>query len=109
MNAPTNVQVINGPDGAPAFVVIPYAEYVKREAVERGYVPNEVVDLTFEQEFTPIKAWREYLGLTQADVASRLGVSQAAFAQLENSPRPRKSTLRRVAAALGLVFEQLDF
>jgi len=33
MNARTNIQIINGPDGAPAFVVIPYAEYVKQRGV----------------------------------------------------------------------------
>ncbi|MDD5175782.1 MAG: helix-turn-helix transcriptional regulator [Sterolibacterium sp.] len=109
MNEPTKVQVINAPDGTPAFVVIPYDEYVKRSAVEGGYVPNEVVEMSFEREFSPMKAWREYLGLTQAEVAGRLGITQAAFAQLENSPRPRKSTLQRVAVALGLVFEQLNF
>lgn len=28
MNAPTNIQTIMGPDGKPAFVVIPYADYI---------------------------------------------------------------------------------
>lgn len=109
MNAPINVQVINGADGKPAFVVLPYAEYIKREAMDGGYVPNEVVGMVFEKEFTPMKAWRDYLGLTQAELAARLDITQAAFAQLEASKRPRKSTLRRVASAMGLTFEQLDF
>jgi hypothetical protein len=29
MNALTNVQIIGGPDGKPAFAVIPYAEFVE--------------------------------------------------------------------------------
>ena len=61
-------------------------------------------------KLTPIRAWREQLGLTQAEVATRMGISQAAFAQIEApGARPRKSTLRRVAQALGIQLEQLDF
>ena len=40
MNAPTNIQMINGPDGKPAFVVIPYADYVEQFARDsRGAAP----------------------------------------------------------------------
>ncbi|MBP5146750.1 transcriptional regulator, partial [Pseudomonas protegens] len=28
MNVPTDIQIIHGPDGSPAFVVIPYAQYM---------------------------------------------------------------------------------
>lgn len=49
---------------------------------QRG-VPHEVVNLVFDNDWTPIRAWREYLTLTQAEVASRIGVSQAAYAQSE--------------------------
>lgn len=59
---------------------------------------------------TPIRAWREQLSFTQAEVAARMGISQAAIAQLEApEARPRKSTLRRIAHALGIQAEQLDF
>lgn len=35
MSAPTNnIQIINGPDGKPAFVVIPYEEYVSQHGGE---------------------------------------------------------------------------
>lgn len=56
-----------------------------------------------------VRAWREYLRLTQAEVAARMGVSQAAYAQMESAKRPRKATLARIAAALGIDVEQLDF
>jgi DNA-binding XRE family transcriptional regulator len=46
-------------------------------------------------------------GLTQAEVASRLGISQAAYAQTERAKRPRNTTLLRIADALGLDPEQL--
>jgi len=58
---------------------------------------------------TPLKAWREHLGLTQADVAQRLGVTQSAYAQQENSQRLRKSSREKIAAALGILQEQLHF
>lgn len=108
MNARTEFQTIKGADGEPAFVVVPYADFVKLYAKEEGLIPHDVVSATVDG-LTPMKAWREYLGLTQAEMAGRLDISQAAFAQLENSARPRKSTLRRVAGALGLAFKQLDF
>jgi len=56
---------------------------------------------------TMAKAWREHLGLTQAEVAARLGISKAAYSKLENSTRQRPSTRRRLAEALGISAEQL--
>jgi transcriptional regulator with XRE-family HTH domain len=52
-------------------------------------------------------AWREHFGLTQSEVASRIGITQAAYAQMERVKQPRKATLEKVAAALGLEAEQL--
>ena len=74
MNALTDIQTIKGADGQPAFVVVPYAEYMRRFAHEEGLIPHEVVSATVDGA-SPMKAWREYLGLTQASVAERLGVS----------------------------------
>ena len=108
MNTPTDIQTIKGADGQPAFVVVPYAEYMRRFAHEEGLIPHEVVSATVDGT-SPMKAWREYLGLTQASVAERLGVSQAAYAQTEAAARPRKATVTRVAAALRITVEQLDF
>lgn len=54
-----------------------------------------------------MQAWREYLQLTQATLAQRLGISQAAYAQYEKSTRPRLSTLEKVAKALGISVTQL--
>ena len=108
MSALTDIQTIKGADGHPAFVVVPYAEYMRRFAHEEGLIPHEVVSATVDGA-SPMKAWREYLGLTQAEVAVRLGVSQAAYSQTEAAARPRKATVARVAAALRLAVEQLDF
>lgn len=108
MKALTDIQTIKGADGQPAFVVMPYAEYMRRIAHEEGLIPHEVVSATVDGA-SPMKAWREYLGLTQAEVAKRLGVSQAAYAQTEAAARPRKTTAARVATALRIAVEQLDF
>jgi DNA-binding XRE family transcriptional regulator len=107
-NVLTDIQTIKGPDGAPAFVVLPYADFLRHFAHEEGLIPHDVVSATVDGA-SPMRAWREYLGLTQADVAARLGVSQAAYAQTEAAVRPRKATLARVAKALRIGVEQLDF
>lgn len=109
MNAPTNIQTILGPDGKPAFVVIPYAEYVAQHARDNELIPHEVVRRALADDIAPARAWREYLGLTQADVAARLGVSQSAYAQQEASTRLRKSSREKIAKALGIKPAQLDF
>ncbi|MFA7241015.1 MAG: helix-turn-helix transcriptional regulator [Sulfuricellaceae bacterium] len=108
MNARTEFQTIKGADGLPAFVVVPYADFLKLYVKEEGLIPHEVLSAAVDG-VTPVKAWREHLGFTQAEVAARLNVTQTAFAQLETSAHPRKSSLHRIANALGLTFEQLDF
>ena len=77
MNAPTYVQIINGPDGKPAFAVIPYADFVAC-GIQSGdpYIPHEVVVMMVDHDWTITRAWREHLGLTQEQVAaSRRGHS----------------------------------
>ncbi|ANH72794.1 helix-turn-helix family protein [Ralstonia insidiosa] len=108
MNAPTNIQIINGPDGSPAFVVIPYDDYLAERAEARDLIPHGVIERTIEGA-SPARAWREHLGLTQAEIAKRLGISQPAYAQQENSDRLRKSSREKIAGALGILPEQLDF
>lgn len=103
-------QTIKDANGAIQYVVVPYADFLRLESKQEAWVPNEVVERVILGKLTPIRAWREHLNLTQTEVAARLEISQAAFAQLEApAARPRKSTLRRVAEALGLQLEQLDF
>src|ERR1700754_1957530 len=104
MNAPTNFQVIVGPDGKPAFVVIPYAQFMAERRAERDLIPHDVVSRTVDGA-TPVRAWREHLGLTQADMAERLGITQSAYAQQESSNRLRKTSREKIASALGVVPE----
>lgn len=112
MNKPTNVQIINQ-DGHPAFAVIPYEEYVRTfwktpRIPESGNIPNDVVWLSIDKGYTLARAWREYLGLTQKEVASRMGISQAALSQMESGEKKlRKASLEKLAGALGVTIEQL--
>jgi DNA-binding XRE family transcriptional regulator len=101
-------QTIKGADGQPAFVVIPYEDFVKLNLRADALIPHEVVSAMVDGE-NAIKAWREYLGLDQAEVAGRTGITQAALAQIETAEaKPGKKDLRAIAAALGITLEQLD-
>ena len=112
MNVPTDIQTIMK-DGKPAFVVIPYAEYIllfpATKRIPAGdAVPHEVVSLMVDNDWSIVRAWREYLGLTQLVVAEQAGISQAALSQMESSgKRLRKATREKLAAALGITADQL--
>jgi DNA-binding XRE family transcriptional regulator len=112
MNAPNKIQTIMQ-DGKPAFVVIPFDEYVRLfpEASfipEGNPIPPEVVGLTIKKRYPLVRAWREYKKLTQTDVAARMGITQAALSQMEaGEKRLRKATLEKLAKAIGIGVEQL--
>jgi transcriptional regulator with XRE-family HTH domain len=70
-------------------------------------IPNAVVNQVINKNMTPIRAWREHLGLTQTEVARRLGISQSAYAQQGAKEPLRKATREKIAKALGIAPEQL--
>ncbi len=108
MNAHTDFQVIVGNDGQPAFVVIPYRQFRELQSrLARGTVPNEVVNLAFDRDITPLAAWRQHLGLTATEIASRIGITEDAYTALEQERQPRKPQLAKAAEALGLDVDQL--
>jgi transcriptional regulator with XRE-family HTH domain len=47
--------------------------------------------------------------MTQADVAGRLGISRPSHAKQEAGVSLRPATIGKIAAALGITIEQLDF
>ena len=114
MKEHTKHQIIKGPDGSPAFVVIPYDEYIEEfgseaKTDEEVTIPHAVVKLNIVNGYSLIRAWREYLGLTQAEAAKRIGTSQPGFAQIEApDANPRTSTLIKIAEAFGIDLEQLQ-
>jgi DNA-binding XRE family transcriptional regulator len=98
------VQVIER-DGHPEWAVIRYEDYLalleKAElmedivafdsamaAVESGEetIPLKVVDSLLAGE-SPIRVWREYRNLTQAQLAEQAGVKQSYIAMLEAGER----------------------
>ena len=57
---------------------------------------------------TPLAFWRKHRGLTQADMAQAIGVSQPYLAQLENCQREGSvSVYQRLAKCLGLSVDEL--
>ena len=114
MNALTNnIQFINNEQGQPQFVVMPYTQYlelanIKQINTDTG-VPHDVVNLVFDNNYSPVQAWREYLKLSQVEVANKIGISQSAYSQYEKSQKLRKATRTKIASALGINPELLDF
>jgi transcriptional regulator with XRE-family HTH domain len=71
-------------------------------------VPNEVVGYMVKESLSPAAAWRKHLGLSQAQVAERIGITQSAYAQQEQAASPRKQTREKIAAALGIAPDLWD-
>ncbi|WP_155306219.1 helix-turn-helix domain-containing protein [Desulfosarcina widdelii] len=107
-HTPNSVQIIEK-DGHPMFAVIPYEDYLDLlPKDERATVPHEVVGLVVKEGMNLVKAWRKYLGLTQAEVSRRAGISQAALSQMERTDNKlQNATLEKLARAIGLSIDQL--
>lgn len=94
-NEPTAVQIIHNTEGSPAFVVVPYEHYLAQQN-DPNLVPHAVVSRLVDGA-TPIRAWREHLG-----------ISQSAFAQQEVVSKPRRTTREKIAKAFGINAIQLE-
>ena len=94
------------------FAVVPleqFTELMERAGeVEALTLPHEIVSRHLIEEVPLVRCWREYLGMTQAELAGRMEVSQAQIAQWERlNARLRHTTLKKLAAALGIHVQQL--
>jgi DNA-binding XRE family transcriptional regulator len=123
MKIPTNHQIVSH-NGTPVAAVIPYADYLAfinmqeyiptDEEVDRARndpykIPHAVVVLMTRKGISLIRAWREHKGLTQKEIALRIGVKQSTYAHMESGKvRPRISTLQSISQALGIHYLQLD-
>ena len=87
------------------------AEYVaslNRETGASPVIPLAVSKAANMEEKSLVRAWREYKGLSQADMAERMGISRPAYAQLEaKGANLRATTMHRLAVALDVQREQL--
>jgi len=111
MNAHIEPQIIMQ-DGKPAFAVIPWEQYQELTRYDPEetdvWVPHEVVKANVINGATMIRAWREYFGMTQQELARLAGMTQPALARLEKSDaKPRIGTLKKIATAMDITLEQL--
>lgn len=109
MNIHTTEHQIQSENGVPISVVVPYDDYLRMMAKsdDSVQIPHKVVGLHL-QGHSLVRAWREYLGLTQVETARRMEISQSAYAQMEKpEAKLRPSTLQKIANAFGVEWEQL--
>lgn len=111
MSVHTDIQIITQ-DGKPAFAVVPYDVWQEVSGQHRAddsvYIPHDVVSLQIKKGLSLIAAWRKYKGLSQKALASRIGISQPAMAQIESiDSTPQTKTLEKIASALGISLAQI--
>lgn len=107
-----SVQILRDADGRPTFAVLPFAQYqslLKGKTKAAPGIPAAVVENAVGHGISAARAWREHLELTQDGVATRMGITQGAYAQLEAKKTIRKSSREKIAKALGIDESQLDF
>jgi prevent-host-death family protein len=113
MKAHTEHQII-AKNGVPLFVVVPYDEYIAvvqraQKKEKKVYFPHEVVEKTAVEGKSVVRAWREYKRLSQKAVAAKMGITQAAYSQLEKSQdKMRASTIKKIAMALDVDENQME-
>ncbi len=121
-----SVQIIKQGD-KPEWAVVPYEVYLQliedaemlqdvkeydrvKAALDAGdeeVIPGEVVDAILDGA-NPIKVWREFRGLSQQDVAERIGISIPYLSQLETGKRRGSfAVLSMLARALGVPLDSL--
>lgn len=116
----SKIQYINDVSGRPQFVVLPIAEYeslindgwedipYRADKHDDETVPGEVVAIMVDQDVSLPAAWRIHSGLSQYDVAEKLGTTQSAVSQWESvDSKPQKKTREKLAALYGCRPEQL--
>jgi DNA-binding XRE family transcriptional regulator len=89
---------------------VPYDEYLQfKKPGEKVYFSHEVVEKSVVEEKGLVRAWREYTGISQVEMAKRMGINQAAYSQMERpKANLRKNLLARITTALGADLEQLQ-
>ena len=121
-----NVQILRK-DGQPEYAVVPYELFEKlvedaemlediaaydKAKRELASGEDELVPYELSQSLlngaNPIMAWRKYRGWTQAALAEKVGVQQAAIAQYENGKRePAVKALKIMAEVLNVDLDDL--
>lgn len=62
---------------------MPYADFLQIPGtITPGMIPNAVLGKRIIDEVGMLQAWRECLMLTQSEIAERMGITQAGYAQI---------------------------
>ncbi len=116
----TKIQYIDDNTGSHQFVVLPIAD--DENLVNGGWedipyhadehddekIPGEVVAIMVGQDVSLPAAWRIHCGLSQYDVAEKLGTTQSAVSQWESvDSKPQLKTRKKLALLYGCRPEQL--
>ena len=126
-----NVDLIRNPQiikysGQPAYAVIPLEEYTElleaiedhldlievraiRAQIDSGemeLIPDYVVYALVDGQ-NPIKVWREYRGMTQTELAQKIGIGKAFMSQIESGTRSGDKQLVKIAAILKVDIDDL--
>lgn len=113
-------------NGRPAFVVVPFDEWLRIEEIledradaaaacaywdnpdVEGF-PEEVVRALAVDRINPIKVFREYRGMTQAELAGAAQLSAMYLSQIERGERtPGRKALGKLATALRVDVDMLE-
>lgn len=78
-----------------------FERYDAPEHIPSGVMPHDVVGRMVNGT-PPLRAWREYLGLTQKEMGLRMGVSQSTYRRYEQSRRLSVSVRKRAAICMGI-------
>jgi DNA-binding XRE family transcriptional regulator len=112
-DSPPFTQFFTAPDGTEMVITTRahWRELAELAGQEKGadvapgeeamMIPKDVADYV-NAGLSPVAAWRRVSGMTQAALAERAGVTQAAIGRIEASPAGagRDDTLRAIAKAL---------
>ncbi|VCY75680.1 hypothetical protein BANRA_05028 [Klebsiella pneumoniae] len=124
------IQYIKDEEGKDQYVVIPYSDYFRMRLALLEYddedesdwedipyesdiyddvmLPGEVCDVMHKENVSLQAAWRILRGMSQQEVAEKLGISQSAVSQLEALDSVRKSAPAKLAAIYGCTQEQIS-
>lgn len=75
------------------------------DALDLYGIPEEISRQVLGHGVSAARAWREHLGLSQAEVATRLGIPPSEYAREE--ARSGRVSQAELAAALGISVQQL--